>query len=39
MVKLPRDELDFLKKQDDVNDSKKDGIFLIYLFNLASILN
>jgi len=25
MVKLPKDELDFLKKGDDVNDSKKDG--------------
>jgi hypothetical protein len=26
MVKLPKDELDFLKKNnDDVNDSKKDG--------------
>jgi hypothetical protein len=25
MVKLPRDELDFLKKGDDINDSKKEG--------------
>jgi hypothetical protein len=25
MVKLPRDELDFLKKNEDMNDSKKDG--------------
>lgn len=38
MVKLPKDELDFLKKGDDMNDSKKDGIF--FVFNtLASILN
>jgi hypothetical protein len=25
MVKLPKDELDFLKKNDDVNESKRDG--------------
>lgn len=25
MIKLPRDELDFLKKGDDINESKKDG--------------
>lgn len=25
MVKLPRDELDFLKRPDDMNESKKDG--------------
>ena len=28
MVKLPRDELDFLKKNDDVNESKRDGNYL-----------
>ena len=25
MIKLPRDELDFLKKGEDLNESKKDG--------------
>jgi len=25
MVKLPRDELDFLKQKDDGNESKKEG--------------
>lgn len=25
MIKLPRDELDFLKRQDEGNESKKDG--------------
>lgn len=25
MVKLPKDELDFLKKNEDMNDSKKEG--------------
>jgi hypothetical protein len=25
MVKLPRDELDFLKNKEDGNESKKDG--------------
>jgi hypothetical protein len=25
MIKLPKDELDFLKKGDDMNESKKDG--------------
>ena len=29
MVKLPKDELDFLKKGDDVNDSKKEGEIII----------
>lgn len=31
MVKLPKDELDFLKKGDDVNDSKKDGNTFNYI--------
>ena len=31
MVKLPRDEMDFLKKGDDINESKKDGNYLLYL--------
>lgn len=30
MVKLPKDELDFLKKGDDINDSKKDGKIFKY---------
>lgn len=34
MVKLPKDELDFLKRSDDINDSKKDGKLII--FNLVS---
>ena len=32
MVKLPRDELDFLKKNDDVNESKRDGKSLFLRF-------
>lgn len=32
MVKLPRDELDFLKKNDDVNESKRDGKPLLLRF-------
>lgn len=38
MVRLPRDELDFLKKNDDINDSKKEGN-LILIISLASVLN
>lgn len=41
MIKLPRDELDFLKKQDDGNESKKEGnlllIICIYSFNFELI--
>ncbi len=32
MVKLPKDELDFLKKHDDVNDSKKEGKANIFVY-------
>jgi hypothetical protein len=31
MIKLPRDEMDFLKKGEDMNESKKDGN--IYIIN------
>lgn len=31
MVKLPRDELDFLKKPEDGNESRRDGKILISL--------
>lgn len=31
MVKLPRDEMDFLKKGEDINnESKKDGTIIIF---------
>jgi hypothetical protein len=43
MVKLPRDELDFLKKNDDMNDSKKDGKFyipiIVHSFHIELIVN
>ena len=41
MVKLPRDELDFLKRPDDGNESKKDGKLNCMLNSLyiASMLN
>lgn len=40
MIKLPKDELDFLKKGgEELNESKKEGIHCIYSFHIASILN
>lgn len=42
MIKLPKDELDFLKKGEDVNDSKKDGkfsIFLIFSFFIELVID
>ncbi len=33
MVKLPKDELDFLKKNEDVSESKKEGKTIAILTN------